>query len=362
MRICFVADARSIHTRRWVRYFLERGNEILVLSRYEAPIPGTRVLPWPQVTSENWLIRKFEVLRNAWAFRSMIRAFEPDIVHIHYIPNSIINLLWYWGMKNLFVSPWGSDIITDYSVEIEGSSFYRRFLFRQARVVTATSHSLADVTRHYTDKEVHVVPFGVDCRMFRPTERINMTSAVTLGFVKHLKSKYGPEYLIRAMEMVVGQYPRTRLLMAGSGELRSQLEALTGQLGLTQNISFLGAIEHRQVPEVLKNVDIFVMPSIREEFGVAAVEAQATEIPVVATRVGGVPEVVRDGITGILVEPRNSEQLATAIIELIENPEKRREMGKEGRKYVLSHYRWEDNAALMDDLYKSVLEPLGRKR
>jgi glycosyltransferase involved in cell wall biosynthesis len=86
------------------------------------------------------------------------------------------------------------------------------------------------------------------------------------------------------------------------------------------------------------------------------------EIPVVATIVGGVPEVVRDGITGILVETRNSEQLATAIIELIENPEKRREMGKEGRKYVLSHYRWEDNAALMDDLYKSVLEPQGGRR
>jgi len=362
VRICFVADARSIHTRRWVRYFLERGNEILVLSRYEASIPETKVLPWPKVTSKNWLICKFEVLKNAWEFRSMVRAFKPDIVHIHYVPNDIVNVLWYWRMKNLFVSTWGSDIITDYSAEIEGSSFYRRFLFRQAQVITATSHFLADVTRHYTDKEVHVVPFGIDCQVFRPTERINMTSTVTLGFVKHLRIKYGPEYLIRAMSLIVAEYPRTQLLMVGSGGLRSQLEALTGQLGLTGNISFLDAVEHRQVPEVLKNVDIFVMPSIREEFGVAAVEAQAMEIPVVATKVGGIPEVVRDGITGILVEPRNPEQLAAAIIELIENPEKRKEMGKEGRKYVLSHYRWEDNAALMDNLYKSVLESPGGKR
>jgi glycosyltransferase involved in cell wall biosynthesis len=265
-------------------------------------------------------------------------------------------------MKNLFVSPWGSDIVNDHSAETEGSSFYRRFLFRQARVITATSPFLADMTRHYTDKEVHVVPFGVDCDVFRPTGRINMTSAVTLGFVKHLKARYGPEYLIRAMEVIVRQYPQTRLLMAGSGELRSQLEELTGQLGLTRNVSFLGAIEHHQVPEILKNVNIFVMPSIQEGFGVSAVEAQAMEIPVVATKVGGVPEVVRDGITGILVEPCNPEQLATAIIELIENPEKRKEMGKEGRKYVLSHYQWEDNAALMNDLYKSVLESPGRKQ
>jgi len=333
-----------------------------VLSHYKAPIPGIKVLPWPKVTSKNWLIRKFEVLRNAWTFRSMVRAFEPNIVHIHYIPNDITNLLWYWGTKNLFVSPWGSDIITDYSAEIKGSSFYRRFLFRQARGITATSHFLADVTRDYTDKEVHVVPFGVDCQVFRPTEQINMTSAVTLGFVKHLRAKYGPEYLIRAMGLVVDRHPQARLLMAGSGELRSQLEDLTGQLGLTRNISFLGAVEHRQVPEFLKNVDIFVMPSIREEFGVAAVEAQAMEIPVVATKVGGIPEVVEDGITGILVRPRNPVQLATAIIELIEHPEKRKEMGKKGREYVLSHYRWEDNAALMDDLYKSVLESPGGKQ
>jgi glycosyltransferase involved in cell wall biosynthesis len=262
----------------------------------------------------------------------MVRAFAPDIVHIHYIPNDIINLLWYWGMKNLFVSPWGSDIINDYSAEVDGSSFYRRFLFRQARVITATSHFLADVTRHYTDKEVHVVPFGVDGQMFRPSEWANATSTVTLGFVKSLKAKYGPEYLIRAMGLIAAKHPQTRLLMAGSGEMRSELETLTRQLGLTQNISFLGAVEHRQVPELLKDVDIFVMPSILEGFGVAAVEAQAMEIPVVATKVGGIPEAVKDGITGILVEPRNPEQLATAIIELIENPEKEKGNGERGEK------------------------------
>jgi glycosyltransferase involved in cell wall biosynthesis len=353
VRICFVANAGSVHTQKWVQYFLEKGNEILVLSKENVPIPGAQVFPVLRVTSRNWLIRKFEVLRNTWAFWSIVRAFDPDIVHVHYIST---NLLWYWGMKNLFVSPWGSDVRGNHSV-IKTS--YLRFVFRQAQVVTATSHFLAVATRrHYTDKEIHVVPFGVDCEVFRPTERINMTSAVTLGFVKHLRVKYGPEYLIRAMEVVVREYPQTRLLMAGSGPLRSSLEALTPQLGLTRKISFLGAVEHRQVPEILKNVDIFVMPSIQEEFGVAAVEAQAMEIPVVATRVGGVPEVVLDGETGILVEPGNSGQLAQAILTLIENPALRRQMGERGRRHVLANYRWEDNAALMERLYDRFLHSL----
>ena len=354
MRICFVAEARSVHTRKWAKYFVEKGNDILVLCHEKVPIPGAQVIPALRVTSRNWLIRKFEVLRNTWAFRSTVRAFEPDIVHVHRVADSITNLLWYWGIKNLFVSTWGSDVIDDYSAEIR-TSLYRRFMFKQAQVITATSHFLAEVTRHYTDKEVHVVPFGVDCQLFRPTERINTTTAVTLGFVKHLKLKYGPEHLIRAMGLVVDRHPQTRLLMAGSGELRSPLEKLTGQLGLTRNVSFLGAIEHRQVPELLRNVDIFVMPSIREEFGVAAVEAQAMEIPVISTRVGGVPEVVLDGETGILIEPGDSEQLAQAILTLIENPALRRQMGKRGREHVLANYRWEDNAALMENLYQRIV-------
>ena len=353
MRICFVANARSVHTQKWIQYFLEKGNEVLVLSKENVPIPGAQVFPVLSVTSRSWLIRKFEVLRNTWTFWSIVRAFDPDIVHVHSIST---NLLWYWGMENLFVSPWGSDVRGNYSA-IKTS--YLRFVFRQAQVITATSHFLAATTRrHYTEKEIHVVPFGVDCEVFRPTERINMTTAVTLGFVKHLRVKYGPEYLIRAMEMIVKQYPQTQLLVAGSGELHSQLEELTGKLGLTGHISFLGTVEHRQVPEILKNVDIFVMPSIQEEFGVAAVEAQAMEIPVVATRVGGVPEVVLDGETGILVEPGNSGQLAQAILTLIENPALRRQMGERGRRHVLANYRWEDNAALMERLYDRFLHSL----
>jgi len=345
VRICFVANARSVHTRKWVQYFAEKDNEILVLSQEEVPIPGAQVLPVLRVTSRNWLIRKFEVLRNTWRFWSVVRAFAPDIVHVHCIADSITNLLWYWGMKNLFVSPWGSDII------LGGSPFYRRFLFRQAKVITATSRFLADMTRHYTNKEVHVVPFGVDCEVFRPTERINTSSVVTLGFIKHLKAQCGPEYLIQVMSLIAAKHPQTRLLMAGSGEMRSQLEALTRQLGLTRSVSFLGAVEHHRVPELLKNVDIFVMPSIWEGFGVAAVEAEAMEIPVVATRVGGIPEIIVDGETGILVELGNSEQLAQAILTLIENPALRRQMGERGRKHVLANYRWKDNAALMERLY-----------
>jgi len=105
VKICFVAEARSVHTRKWVQYFVEKGNEILVLCHEKVPIPGAQVISALRVLSRNWLIRKFEVLRNTWAFRSTVRAFEPDIVHVHRVADSITNLLWYLGMKNLFVSP-----------------------------------------------------------------------------------------------------------------------------------------------------------------------------------------------------------------------------------------------------------------
>jgi glycosyltransferase involved in cell wall biosynthesis len=99
------------------------------------------------------------------------------------------------------------------------------------------------------------------------------------------------------------------------------------------------------------------MPSISdgESFGVAALEAAATGLPVVATRVGGVPEVVIDGITGILVERKDAEKLADALKRLIDNSDLRRKMGLAGRKYVEEHYRWESNVKAMNDLYMEMM-------
>jgi glycosyltransferase involved in cell wall biosynthesis len=101
-----------------------------------------------------------------------------------------------------------------------------------------------------------------------------------------------------------------------------------------------------------------VMPSVYESetFGVAAIEASAAEVPVVASRVGGVPEAVIDGQTGLLVPPRDVDKLAEACISMIDDPQRRREMGLAGRRFVERYYSWPDNTRLMGEIYRATLD------
>jgi glycosyltransferase involved in cell wall biosynthesis len=106
----------------------------------------------------------------------------------------------------------------------------------------------------------------------------------------------------------------------------------------------------------MQATNIFVMPSTcQESFGVAAIEASACQVPVVATKVGGVPEAVVDGKTGVLVPPFDAGALAEACIGLIRDEGRRREMGRVGRQFVLDHYQWHENAARMGEVYRQLL-------
>ena len=109
------------------------------------------------------------------------------------------------------------------------------------------------------------------------------------------------------------------------------------------------------LPEYIGKMDIFVMPSLSESFGVSALEAESMEIPVVATNVGGIPEVVVNEVTGLLVKPNNHWALANAIIKLLSNNDLRTKMGKNGRKLVIEKYNWQENMEKIEKIYKSLI-------
>jgi glycosyltransferase involved in cell wall biosynthesis len=213
------------------------------------------------------------------------------------------------------------------------------------------------------DRPIYVIPFGVDLNRFaepagwaRPT-----TPTVTLGFVKWLKPKYGPDVMVEAFAKIHTARPNTRLVLAGKGEMQEQLQARVNELGLGDAVQILGRVDHEKVPELIRSFDVMVMPSVYESetFGVAAIEASAAGVPVVASRVGGVPEAVIDGQTGILVPPRDVEALAGACIRLIDDEGLRRRMGEAGRRFVRRHYSWPENTRLMAEVYRAAVEGTG---
>jgi glycosyltransferase involved in cell wall biosynthesis len=226
-------------------------------------------------------------------------------------------------------------------------------------VVTATTYQLARETARYTpaDRPIYIVPFGVDLRRFQVREAAS-GGEVALGFVKWLKPKYGPDVMVEAFAKIHAQRPGTRLVLAGKGEMQEQLQARVNELGLTSSVQILGRVDHEKVPALIRSFDVMVMPSVYESetFGVAAIEASASGVPVVASRVGGVPEAVIDGKTGLLVPPRDVDALAEACVRLIDDAPLRREMGLAGRRFVERYYSWPENTRLMGEVYRAAVE------
>jgi sugar transferase (PEP-CTERM/EpsH1 system associated) len=142
--------------------------------------------------------------------------------------------------------------------------------------------------------------------------------------------------LLRACAVAVREEPSFRLQVAGNGPLREDLLGLAGELGLTESVRFLGAV--RDVPGLLAGAGLFVLSSLSEGMSLTLLEAMASGLPVVATRVGGNPEVVADGLTGLLVPPADPPALAAALVRLWRDPAAGHRMGREGRARAERHF------------------------
>jgi glycosyltransferase involved in cell wall biosynthesis len=179
---------------------------------------------------------------------------------------------------------------------------------------------------------------------------------LVIGTAARLSAEKGLTYLIDALVTLREQYgERVRLRVAGEGPERAKLEAQVATLGLSGAVELVGWLEHDKLPAFLQEIDVFALPSTWEGFGVAAAEASACGLPVVATDVYGIPDVVRPNVTGLLVPPKDPAALAKALGRLIDNPALRSQFGRAGREYVASHYDWRDNAKQMESIYASLV-------
>jgi glycosyltransferase involved in cell wall biosynthesis len=350
MRICYLADAQSSHTQKWAAHFAGRGDEVHVISFRSARLSGVECHPVAPP-----LGMKLGYVLAIPRVRQLIRRIKPDILHAHYATS--YGLLGATASFHPFVlSVWGDDIL-----EAPRQSRLLKWLvvnnLRRADHVTATSRVMAaEVARYLPGKPVHTIPFGIDTDLFRPGPDRRALDAPVVGIVKLLRQEYGVQYLLEAFARIAAEFPAARLRIVGDGPLRGRLEALAADLSIAGRTDFVGAVPHHRVPEQLAQMDVFVMPSLRESFGVAALEASACALPVLATRVGGIPEVVADGQTGFLVSPADALALVAKLRILLQDACLRTRLGDQGRQFVLQHYRWDDTAGRMAGLYSSILE------
>ncbi|MDA8391517.1 MAG: glycosyltransferase family 4 protein [Actinomycetota bacterium] len=226
-----------------------------------------------------------------------------------------------------------------------------RWFYRRASAVVAVSNQLARIT----ERQVGLPPgtIGTIYNAVESPPRYVPYSAsshrpVRVGAVGRLSFEKGFDVLLTAL----GDLPDVRLSIVGDGPERGNLGALVSRYGMTERVTFEGWVEN--VWGAMAEMDIVVAPSRREGFGLAVAEAMMAGIPVVATRVGGLPEVVDEGTTAFLVDPGDAVGLARAVGILAGDPELRQKMGRAGRRRAIQFFSPEGNAANFADLYRRV--------
>lgn len=364
MKVVFLADAPYVHEQRWVRHFASRGVECHVISFRPATLAGAQV---HHIAGAEPL-GKARYLLHARRVKRLIEELRPDLLHaLHLTSYGFLGAL--SGVRPLLVSVFGTDVLEAPHL----TPFHRwltRFTLARADAITATGLHLAAETTRYAPRgrPVTVVPYGVDLERFRPRRYPKRAAAVKaaptiIGTASRLSPEKGLRYLIEAYAQLRRRYGEgVSLRIAGDttptpgGRERARLQALARRLGVAEAVEFCGWLPHEEIPAFLAGLDIFVLPSTYEGFGVAAVEAAATALPVVATDVFGIPDVVRDGETGLLVPPRDGTALAGAIGRLVEDAALRRRLGEAGREYAAGRYEWSANTAQMERIYSRLLE------
>lgn len=283
------------------------------------------------------------------------RSTQPDLVHINLTDPG----LWFhWRTQSAYPAPTlialrlALDLIQTGADSLFGQSL------RQARWITANSeailaglHELAPETKPYSSVIYNGLKTPDSALLPLPLDPPRL-----LCFGRVVPEK-GFDLAIRALPEVLSVHPTAALSIAGDGPARPELENLAAELGVRDQVAFLGWVRPEEIPPLLNRSTCVLIPSRwQEAFGLVALQAAQMARPVIATRTGGLPEVVLDGETGFLVEREDPGALAQAIVTLLADPEMMKKLGDSAREHVFKNFSWDAYLEAHDQLYQKIIQ------
>ena len=361
----------------------KRGFKTLLVYGTPAPDEGTleqlvaeRSLPSFPIPDLGRALKPWSDLRAFIQLTRLVFRERPDVVHTHTAKAGVLGRLAAFAYNTtgrrhrrcFVVHTFHGHVLSGYfgspaSVAIR---WIERTLARLTdRVVTISERQRTDLVTRFAivaREKTAVIPLGLDLEPLSALSGPQVDakrrfgfdgSELVFGYIGRFVPIKDLDTLVRAFSQVVRSSSRVRLLMLGDGQLRSQLEALARSFGVSETVKFAGW--QLDLPLVYSAIDIVVLSSLNEGTPVAIIEAMAAGLPVVATSVGGVPDVVHHQRTGLLVPPRDPDQLAGAMSTMAGNEGLRAELGAAGRREALDRFSIGRLASDVDALYRDGL-------
>lgn len=365
MRICYLADASSVHTRKWTGHFVEKRHDVHVISFEDAKIEGVtvHVLKLPVLIRNATFPLK---VASIYRIKTLIKKMEPDILHAHYVTNyGLFGAL--CNFNPFVITAWGSDIlIVPESRLISAIKRYiATYTLKKADSVTCDAEHMKETMKRLgvPEEKIKLIYFGIDTRRFSPGQkseklkvRLGVYNSPTIITLRNLRPVYDVESLIKSVPLVLKEIPESKFIIAGKGPEEERLKELAKSLGVSDSVKFIGFIPNDELPEYLNSMDVYVSTSLSDA-GLAAstAEAMSCGLPVIVTDVADNREWVEDGITGFVVPTKDPKLLAEKIIYLLQNENVRKKFGKISRKIIEERNNYHKEMGKMEKIYKELV-------
>jgi glycosyltransferase involved in cell wall biosynthesis len=242
----------------------------------------------------------------------------------------------------------------------------KKLMKRSDALIAVSMYTKKELTEFYDidEEKIHIIYNGVDVQKFKPNkDRAGLRRELGLEekqkiilFVGRLYQRKGLDTLFQSISKVVQNFKDAKFVISGEGfrQNKEKLLKLAEKLKIENSVLFVGYFPDEKLPDLYAASDIFVLPALYENFPFAILEAQATGLPVISTKVGGIPELVTNNKNGLLVEPANSEQLTEEIMILLKNPKFAEELGKRARQLIEEKFAWPLITNEVVDLYSKI--------
>ncbi len=380
----YEGDGASVFLLNLVKALVHKGHRIHVIAPYDSRVDsdwkpkgivfhrfrysignvrlayGAGIVPNLRKNPLLWLLVPSLLLAMAWKTWRVTRNYPIELIHAHWIiPAGVIAThLHRWHRLPVITTAHGSDI---FSLDNRLWNYLRHRTLARSIAWTSNTVSTGEAAAARDISPANVIPMGVDCERIGSGNRKQGRGKLDdetflILFVGRLIPLKGADILLKAFSMI-GKTGDIKLWIAGDGPERSSLEHMSRDLGVKHRVRFLGSVDHDKLPNLYAAADVFVAPSKnipgvgREGQGTVVLEAMAAGCCVIGSNCGGIPSLIEDGISGLLVEPDNETELADAIHNIMISSDKRRALGEVGRLRAKARYDWSTIAQEFDQLY-----------